>query len=600
MADLHVEFTFGEAGAPIPHVFVGRNGSGKSNLLSIIADAIIEAAAVGYTDIVNHSGPEGRAFFRVVGGDTIRFGSRGSFSALRFMEAENAYFYREVAGEVDAEAARSQTPQSMHPAINWSGADVKNIKSIDIDEKSSTDIFKAGVYGYFPSTRSESPHWLNLNAVPTAPFDVTTRLQGRLGRPLFVEHALDRFQQWLLTVIMESRGDIAIRVADGNVKGELAQGDALPRVLAAQGVLQLANAVLRIVMNDPTARFVWMGRHSPRKIAVATGNPIEEQVTISLRGMSGGQASLLALFGTLIMDGDAANQQDSFVVSGVKGVVVIDEIDAHMHVDLQTAALPRLIALFPNLQFVLSSHSPLFALGMEKTFTPSGVRIINLPQGMPISAEAYEEFGRAMEAFADTKAFGDAVTNAAQHSQVPIVWLAGETDPLYFRTAVQVLNYELLSHPDTFRWIGYREGPGKTSNTGDSALNKAFNLFKAHPNIVDQPMVLLYDSDANKPQASVGNVNVLSIPLVANDIAKRGIENLLPPAVFTDDVYDERTEEKEYGNTVAIRELNKMRLCEKLCAEAEPEVFANFRPVLDLIQAVLSPQPGETPATGPT
>ena len=37
---------------------------------------------------------------------------------------------------------------------------------------------------------------------------------------------------------------------------------------------------------------------------------------------------------------------------------VIDEIDAHLHVALQAKALPLLTSFFPNLQFIVSTHSP--------------------------------------------------------------------------------------------------------------------------------------------------------------------------------------------------------------------------------------------------
>ena len=116
-------------------------------------------------------------------------------------------------------------------------------------------------------------------------------------------------------------------------------------------------------------------------------------------------------------------------------------------------------------------------------------------------------------------------------------------------------------------------------------------MFKAHPNIVNQPMLLVYDSDANKPEVGDGRVSVLSLGLVkTNQIARRGIENLLPVGVFTDDVYDERVEEKDYGGATTIRELNKMRLCKKLCDEdPQTEVFENFRPTLDRIREVLAP-----------
>ena len=42
----------------------------------------------------------------------------------------------------------------------------------------------------------------------------------------------------------------------------------------------------------------------------------------------------------------------------VEGVVLIDELDLHLHPDWQRVALPRLRAAFPRLQLVVTTHSP--------------------------------------------------------------------------------------------------------------------------------------------------------------------------------------------------------------------------------------------------
>ncbi|WP_228714891.1 AAA family ATPase [Acinetobacter pullicarnis] len=42
----------------------------------------------------------------------------------------------------------------------------------------------------------------------------------------------------------------------------------------------------------------------------------------------------------------------------LQGIVIIDEIDAHLHISLQKKILPFFIKLFPHLQFIVSTHSP--------------------------------------------------------------------------------------------------------------------------------------------------------------------------------------------------------------------------------------------------
>lgn len=47
------------------------------------------------------------------------------------------------------------------------------------------------------------------------------------------------------------------------------------------------------------------------------------------------------------------------------GIVIIDEIDAHLHPSWQQGVLPTLTRNFPNLQFFCSTHSPLTLSGLE-------------------------------------------------------------------------------------------------------------------------------------------------------------------------------------------------------------------------------------------
>lgn len=44
--------------------------------------------------------------------------------------------------------------------------------------------------------------------------------------------------------------------------------------------------------------------------------------------------------------------------SDIEGIVLIDEIETHLHLELQKIILPFLIELFPNTQFIVSTHSP--------------------------------------------------------------------------------------------------------------------------------------------------------------------------------------------------------------------------------------------------
>ena len=41
-----------------------------------------------------------------------------------------------------------------------------------------------------------------------------------------------------------------------------------------------------------------------------------------------------------------------------KGIVLIDEVETHLHLELQKIVMPLLTQIFPNIQFVVTTHSP--------------------------------------------------------------------------------------------------------------------------------------------------------------------------------------------------------------------------------------------------
>jgi len=78
-------------------------------------------------------------------------------------------------------------------------------------------------------------------------------------------------------------------------------------------------------------------------------------------------------FATIIRYADRANISRSICLADIEGIVLIDEIDSHLHVELQHKVLPKILQLFPKVQFLVSSHSPLFVLGMEHVYGEGGV-----------------------------------------------------------------------------------------------------------------------------------------------------------------------------------------------------------------------------------
>lgn len=78
----------------------------------------------------------------------------------------------------------------------------------------------------------------------------------------------------------------------------------------------------------------------------------ENREPFDFNAMSMGYAAVFDIIGDLIMRMEAKRRYD------LEGLVLIDEIETHLHVELQKKIVPILMELFPNIQFVLTTHSP--------------------------------------------------------------------------------------------------------------------------------------------------------------------------------------------------------------------------------------------------
>lgn len=91
---------------------------------------------------------------------------------------------------------------------------------------------------------------------------------------------------------------------------------------------------------------------------------------LHINDLSDGSKTVLALLIELVRlilnvypVGEVFNNSDSVPVSGV---VLIDEIDAHLHPTWQTRIGHWFTQYFPNLQFIVTTHSPLICRACEK------------------------------------------------------------------------------------------------------------------------------------------------------------------------------------------------------------------------------------------
>lgn len=150
------------------------------------------------------------------------------------------------------------------------------------------------------------------------------------------------------------------------------------------------------------------------------------------------------MFGELIRQADS--NVNNIQLNAISGIVLIDEVDKHLHIKLQKEILPTLFALFPNVQFIVSSHSPFLSMGLAEV-AQSRTKIIDLETfGIskdPTTNELYAEVYRMMIGENDKfKELYCSLEEKVKSGGVPLVITEGKTDVQHLRYAKSRLNIQ--------------------------------------------------------------------------------------------------------------------------------------------------------------
>jgi predicted ATP-binding protein involved in virulence len=78
---------------------------------------------------------------------------------------------------------------------------------------------------------------------------------------------------------------------------------------------------------------------------------------LTVNQLSDGEKCLIAMVGDLARRMAIANPERSEPLEG-EGIILIDEIDLHLHPKWQRMIVPRLLEVFTKCQFIISTHSP--------------------------------------------------------------------------------------------------------------------------------------------------------------------------------------------------------------------------------------------------
>jgi len=305
---------------PKLNVFVGVNGSGKSTVLDAIA--IMLSWAVNR---IISSGASGRP---IVESDMTNGKSTSSIQLL--CEAEGRTIEWKLFKVRRGHAASED--KSKLKELNYYAKGIQS-KISETSEKVNLPLFV-----YYPVNRAVVEIPLKIRGKHR--FDLLTAYDGALRSGANFRTFFEWFRE---------REDLENEIMRSRSQATLSDWDAPVKYQFPDPQLEAVRSALTEFLPDFSNLAV---RRSPLQMEVEKNGKL-----LTVNQLSGGEKILIAMIGDLARRMAIANPDSAKPLEG-SGIVLIDEIDLHLHPRWQQMIVPKLLEVFPNCQFIISTHSP--------------------------------------------------------------------------------------------------------------------------------------------------------------------------------------------------------------------------------------------------
>ena len=347
----------------------GINGSGKTTILSYIVDAFYEIAKKSFHN--EFSGSKEGKYYRIISSLYNTIGSEYSLVYILFDADGKDITYFDFAG-ISNENIFNKLMTDLYKNSDTNSWPIKyrdvnlnfnkgniNAKYTNVDAKDVRNIFMNNVLTYFPSYRYEQPGYLNDVYQMQLSHRLTSDISGYLLNPIEVTSDLPQLANWMLDLVLDatlqSPSALDVKRNLDIIISNILFNKLKKKSIIAFGPRNMGSARIQIYDAD-------------KKLSIYP----------SIFNISAGEASLLCIFGELIKQVDKIGKSAGF--NNIGGIVIIDEVDKHLHIKQQKEVLPMLINMFPKVQFILSTHSPFVNMGLSDTLG-SSCSIIDLDSG---------------------------------------------------------------------------------------------------------------------------------------------------------------------------------------------------------------------------
>lgn len=166
----------------------------------------------------------------------------------------------------------------------------------------------------------------------------------------------------------------------------------------------------------------------------------------ALNEMSDGYTAFLNIVMELLMRFEIAGAAVDYEKSAI---AMIDEIEAHLHVELQKRVLPFLTQMFPNVQFIVATHSPFVMTSLENAI------VYDLEKRERLEKPSFYSYDAVVESFLDTGMYSDEIKkHFSRYKELCLKERTPEENNEFLITKAEL---EIRALPSTELYIAFQE-----------------------------------------------------------------------------------------------------------------------------------------------
>lgn len=339
----------------VPHdnkviCMVGENGSAKTSVLSLIAEAIVSRTKLKFPNFSLSNGKRYRLLTTTeIGPKNDFYKVSLSYKSMTPVEFLYKKFVAKTA-DVPRELYAEDFPGKVLPSNGIFSLESSTLDSLGADD----DFLRKNVFLIRPGGRYERYEYEILDTATQTNVLVRDAYDGEMPYPFVVSHSGDDFQTIMLNMVFDAR----------------------------IGYEQSKNSFdwISVLLQKITGKDFGNIKISPM--------PFRQIVSMkfgSLKYLSQGELDLLVTIVSVLQQqlyfyfSYSPEEREKYNISSaldVPGIVLIDEVDLHLHPKAQESYLKILTEYFPHIQFVITTHSPFIVRGL-----PNESIVISLPSG---------------------------------------------------------------------------------------------------------------------------------------------------------------------------------------------------------------------------